>query len=92
MSCPFVLKIASRSLSAVAIARAGKFGAAMAGASCKRTAVLRDDELEHLLQSESERSLSYSDGDTEDELQDRALIDTVITEGSDMNFTFTWHF
>jgi hypothetical protein len=27
--------------------------------------------------------LSDSDGDTEDELEDRALIDTVVTEGSD---------
>jgi hypothetical protein len=36
----------------------------MAGASRKRTAFLRNDELEHLLQSESEQSLSDSDGDT----------------------------
>jgi hypothetical protein len=54
----------------------------MASTSRKRTAVLRD-EVEYLLQSELEQSLSDSDGDTEDELEDHALIDTVIAEGSD---------
>jgi hypothetical protein len=62
---------------------ASKSGVGMASTSRKRTAVLRDEEVEYLLQSESEQSLSDSDGDTEDELEDRALIDTVITEGSD---------
>jgi hypothetical protein len=83
MPCPFVLKIASCSLSAVVIANASKSGAGMASSSRKHTAVLHDDQLEHLLQSESEQSLSDSDGDTEDELEDLALIHNVITEGSD---------
>jgi hypothetical protein len=39
----------------------------MASTNRKRTAVLRDKEVEYLLQSESEQSLSDSDGGTEDD-------------------------
>jgi hypothetical protein len=53
---------------------ASKSGAGMASTSRKRTAVLRDEEVEYLLQSESEQSVSDSNGDTKDELEDRALI------------------
>jgi hypothetical protein len=55
----------------------------MASSSRKHTAVLRVEELECLLQSESEQSLSDSDFDTENELEDCALLHTVINEGSD---------
>jgi hypothetical protein len=53
---PFVLKIASHSLNVVAMARASKSGAGMASTSQKRTAVLHD-EVQYLLQSESEQDL-----------------------------------
>jgi hypothetical protein len=65
------------------MASTSKSAAGMASTSRKRTAVLRDEEVEYLLQSESEQNLSDSDLDTESELEARALIDTVITEGSD---------
>jgi hypothetical protein len=55
----------------------------MAGVSRKRSAVLRDDEVECLLQSDSECSVSDSDFDTEDELDDRAVLDTLKNEESD---------
>jgi hypothetical protein len=61
---PFVLKIASCSLNVVVMASASKSGAGMASTSCKRTAVLRDGEVEFLLQSESKQSLSDLDLDT----------------------------
>jgi cytochrome c556 len=44
---------------------------------------MHDDELEYLLQSESERSSSDSDFDTENDLEDRALLDTVANDNSD---------
>jgi hypothetical protein len=56
---------------------------AMASTSKKRSAVLRDDELECLLLSDSEQSSSESDFDTENELEDRAVLDTVRNEDSD---------
>jgi hypothetical protein len=55
----------------------------MAGTSRKHTAVLHDEEVADLLQSKSKQSLSDSGLDTENELEDRALLDTVIIEGSD---------
>lgn len=42
-----------------------------------------DEQLECLLQSDSEQNLSDLDFDTESELKDRALLDTVRNEGSD---------
>jgi hypothetical protein len=71
-----------------------KSAARMASTSRKCTAVLRDEELEYLLQCESEQSLSDSDFDTENELEDRALLDTVINEDSDEDYSamqdFVW--
>jgi hypothetical protein len=64
----------------------------MASTSRKCTAVLRDEELEYLLQSESEQSLSDSDFETKDELEDRALLNTVINEGSDEDDSVTQDF
>jgi hypothetical protein len=55
----------------------------MASTSTKHTAVLREEEVECLLQSNSEQSLSESDSETENELEDRALIDTLGNDGSD---------
>jgi hypothetical protein len=57
--------------------------AVMASASMKRSAVMSEEELECLLQSDSEQSLSDSDFDTENELDDHALLDAVGNEGSD---------
>jgi hypothetical protein len=45
--------------------------------------VFGDEQLECLLQSDSEQNLSDLDFDTESELKDRALLDTVRNEGSD---------
>jgi hypothetical protein len=51
--------------------------AAMASTSKKCSAVLHDEELECLLQSVSEQSLSDSDFVIENELEDHAVLDTV---------------
>jgi hypothetical protein len=75
------------------MASTSKSAAGMASTSRKRTAVLHDEDVEYLLQSESENSLSDSDLDTDNELEDRALLDTVITEGSDEDIArrdFIW--
>jgi hypothetical protein len=56
--------------------------AVLASTSKKRSAVLRDDDLECLLQSDSEQSLSDSDFVTENEFEDRALLDTVVNDDS----------
>lgn len=53
--------------------------AAMASTSKKLSAALHDYELQYLLQSESEQSLSALDFDTENDLEDCALLDTVVT-------------
>jgi hypothetical protein len=58
-----------------------QFVAMMAGTSKKRSAVLRD-ELECLLQSDSDQSLSDSDSDTENGLDDPAVLDTMRNEDS----------
>jgi hypothetical protein len=63
--------------------------AAMASTSKKWLAVLSDDELECLLLSDSERSSSESDFDTENELEDRAVLDTMRSEDSDTE-AFIW--
>jgi hypothetical protein len=55
----------------------------MAGPSKRRSAVLSDEDLHCLLESDSKQSLSESDFDTENELDDRALIYAVGNEGSD---------
>jgi hypothetical protein len=55
----------------------------MASTSKKRSAALHDDELECLLLRDSEQSSSESDFDTENELEDRAVLDTVRNEDSD---------
>jgi hypothetical protein len=55
----------------------------MASTCRKRTAVLRDEELECSLQSDSDRSFSDSDFDTENELDDPAVLDTMRNEDSD---------
>jgi hypothetical protein len=57
--------------------------ATMASTSKKRSAVFRDEELECLLQSDSDQSLSDSDFDTDNELEDRAVLDTMRNENSD---------
>jgi hypothetical protein len=46
----------------------------MASTSKKRSAMLCDDELERLLLCDSELSSSESDFDTENELEDRAVL------------------
>jgi hypothetical protein len=56
--------------------------AAMASTSKKRSAVLRDEKLECLLLIDSKRNLSESDSDTENELEDRAVLDTMRNEDS----------
>jgi hypothetical protein len=43
--------------------------------SKKRSGALRDVEVESLLRSDSEQSLTDSDSDNEDEVDDRALLD-----------------
>jgi hypothetical protein len=56
----------------------------VASTSKKRSAVLRDDELECLLLSSSEQSSSSeSECDTVDDLDDRALLDSVVNDVSD---------
>jgi cytochrome c556 len=45
--------------------------------------VLHDEEFECLLQSDSEQSLSDSNFDPENEFEDRALLDTLGSDGSD---------
>jgi hypothetical protein len=55
----------------------------MASTSRKHTAVLRDEELECLLQSDLDQSFSDSDFDTENELDDQAVLDTMRNEDSD---------
>jgi hypothetical protein len=67
----------------VAKASTRKSAAGMASTSTKGTAVLRDEEVADLLQSEFKESLSDSNLDTETELEGCALLDTVIIEGSD---------
>jgi hypothetical protein len=57
--------------------------AAIASISRKRSAVLRDEELECLLQSDSDRSFLDFDFDNENELDDRAVLDTMRNEDSD---------
>jgi hypothetical protein len=69
----FVPQIASHSLPV----------AVMAGTSKKCSALLHDQELECLLQSDAEQNLSDSDFDTENELEDHALLDTMGSDGSD---------
>lgn len=64
----------------------------IASTSRKHTAVLHDEEVEYLLQSESEQSLSDLDFDTENELEDRALLDTVINEASNEDDSATQDF
>jgi hypothetical protein len=66
--------------------------AAIASTSRKRSAVLRDDELEYLLQFKSKQSLSDSDFDTENDLEDRALLHTVVSDGSDEDDSATQDF
>jgi hypothetical protein len=66
--------------------------AAMASTSKKRSAVLCDDELECLLLSDSERSWSESDFDTENELEDHAVLDTMRNEDSDEDESATQAF
>jgi hypothetical protein len=51
--------------------------ATMASTSKKCSAVLCEEELECLLQSDSDQSLSDSDFDTENELEDHAVLDTM---------------
>jgi hypothetical protein len=45
--------------------------------------VLREEDGERLLECDSEQSLSESDSETEHELEDRALTDTLGNDGSD---------
>jgi hypothetical protein len=57
---------------------------AMASTSRKRSAVLCDDDVkECLLASESEESLSDSELDSENELDDCDHLDVVVDDGSD---------
>jgi hypothetical protein len=57
--------------------------AGMASTNKKRLAVLRDEEEvgEYLLLSESEESLSDSEFDTDNEMDDHALLDVVVNNG-----------
>jgi hypothetical protein len=56
--------------------------ASMASTSKKHSAVLGEEELECLLQSDSDQSLLDSDSDSENELEDRAVLDTMRNEES----------
>jgi hypothetical protein len=51
--------------------------------------MLRDDELECLLLSYSEQSSSESDFDTENELEDHVVLDTVRNEDSDEDDSYS---
>jgi hypothetical protein len=64
--------------------------ATLASTSNKRSAVLRDEELECFLQSDSDQSLSDSNFDTENELDDRAVFDTMSNEDDSGNQAFIW--
>jgi hypothetical protein len=66
--------------------------ATMASTSKKRSAVLCDEELECLLQSDSDQSLSDSNFDTENELDDRAVLDAMRNEHSDVDDSGTQAF
>jgi cytochrome c556 len=67
--------------------------AAMASMSKKRSAVFCEDEVrECLLLSELEQSLSDSEFDTENELDNHAFLDAVVNYGSDEDDSATQDF
>jgi hypothetical protein len=67
---------------------------AVASTSRKRSALLCDDEVkECLLGSESEESLSDSEFDSENELDDCAFLDVVVDDNNDEDYfsqDFVW--